>query len=394
MSVAKRPKTPLRLRLSSSALIVAVSLMAGTPAIADPATTSAADPAGTPPPTKYSSLPLDQLLDYLQSLYLKAEEATEKYNDAKVKLDHQRADVAKLGKRLASQHEAVRRSRQAAGRLARQQYRRGAGLSSYATFLLSKNPEQALDAGQLLSQAVKAQADAVERLTAHERELKTLTDRSKRALKQIEKLTKEQRQARDDVQGQLDQVEKITSALTGAQISDLQRLEQEGIDAAQATFLRSGALGSGARPPSQGGRRALSYAFAKLGKPYVWGAEGPNAFDCSGLTSQAWQHAGRTIPRTSQAQWRKLSKVTLNKLRPGDLVVYYPEATHVGMYAGAGMIIQAPRPGGYVKVSPIGAMPVLGAVRPDPEAASTSGYQAPQISKADSAPTPITADAK
>ena len=196
------------------------------------------------------------------------------------------------------------------------------------------------------------------------------------------------------MQGQLDQVEKITSALTGAQISDLQRLEQEGIDAAQATFLRSGALGSGARPPSQGGRRALSYAFAKLGKPYVWGAEGPNAFDCSGLTSQAWQHAGRTIPRTSQAQWRKLSKVTLNKLRPGDLVVYYPEATHVGMYAGAGMIIQAPRPGGYVKVSPIGAMPVLGAVRPDPEAASTSGYQAPQISKADSAPTPITADAK
>ena len=112
------------------------------------------------------------------------------------------------------------------------------------------------------------------------------------------------------------------------------------------------------------GQRALRYALDQIGKPYVWGAEGPGSFDCSGLTFQAWAHAGRPIPRTSQEQWRRLRRVKLGELRPGDLVVYFKGATHVAIYAGDGMVVQAPRPGSRVKLSPLASNPLRGAVRP------------------------------
>jgi cell wall-associated NlpC family hydrolase len=110
----------------------------------------------------------------------------------------------------------------------------------------------------------------------------------------------------------------------------------------------------------------VQFALRQLGKPYVLGAEGPNAYDCSGLTSTAWRKAGRTIPRTSQAQWRQLRRVSLNRLRPGDLVVYYKGASHVAMYAGRGKVVHAPRPGTKVQLAKVRGIPaVQGAVRPD-----------------------------
>ncbi|MGR3934758.1 C40 family peptidase [Streptomyces sp. BRA346] len=112
------------------------------------------------------------------------------------------------------------------------------------------------------------------------------------------------------------------------------------------------------------GQRALRWALNQIGKPYVWGAEGPNAFDCSGLTSQAWAHAGRVIPRTSQEQWRRLPRIPLSQIRPGDLVIYNKGASHVAIYAGAGQVVQAPRPGTTVRLSPLASNPVQGVVRP------------------------------
>jgi cell wall-associated NlpC family hydrolase len=143
------------------------------------------------------------------------------------------------------------------------------------------------------------------------------------------------------------------------------------------------------RSPSAVGARALDFAFEQLGKPYVWGAAGPNAFDCSGLTSQAWAHAGTVVPRTSQEQWARLPHVPLELLRPGDLVVYFAKATHVALYIGDGLVIQAPRPGSVVKVSPIAANPVLGAVRPDMGAASLTHYTPHSVPKSALLPTPI-----
>ncbi|GHJ31364.1 hypothetical protein TPA0910_57970 [Streptomyces hygroscopicus subsp. sporocinereus] len=148
-----------------------------------------------------------------------------------------------------------------------------------------------------------------------------------------------------------------------------------GQDAPAAPVPTPEATGTAPRPPRQSpgrpgtasadaGRRALAYALNQIGKPYVWGAEGPDSFDCSGLTSTAWAHAGRVIPRTSQEQWRQLPRVPISQLRPGDLVIYYKGASHVAMYAGNGQVVQAPRPGQRVKLSPLASNPIQGAVRP------------------------------
>lgn len=97
--------------------------------------------------------------------------------------------------------------------------------------------------------------------------------------------------------------------------------------------------------------RAVAYARSALGRPYVYGATGPRAFDCSGLTQAAWRAAGVSIPRTSGAQWASLVRVDASAVRAGDIVVY-AGAGHVALYIGGGQIIEAPRPGKAVQVAP------------------------------------------
>lgn len=97
--------------------------------------------------------------------------------------------------------------------------------------------------------------------------------------------------------------------------------------------------------------KAVAYARAQLGKPYVYGAAGPGSYDCSGLTMSAWRAAGVSIPRTSQAQWSGLARVSASAVQPGDLVIYNG-AGHVAIYIGGGQIIEAPRPGKPVQTAP------------------------------------------
>ncbi|MDT3399051.1 C40 family peptidase, partial [Streptomyces sp. B1866] len=120
---------------------------------------------------------------------------------------------------------------------------------------------------------------------------------------------------------------------------------------------------SGARPPSGRSAAALLAARRAVGAPYAWGAAGPGAFDCSGLTQWAYGRAGVAIPRTSQAQARTGRRVPLARARPGDLVVYRSDASHVAMYAGGGRVIHAPYPGARVRYDPVGMMPIAAVTR-------------------------------
>lgn len=99
--------------------------------------------------------------------------------------------------------------------------------------------------------------------------------------------------------------------------------------------------------------RAVAFAKAQLGRPYVYGATGPFSFDCSGLTQAAWRSAGVSIPRTSQAQLSGVAKVAPSAIRPGDLVIYKADAGHVAIYIGGGRIIEAARPGTVVRTAPL-----------------------------------------
>ncbi|MEV8526098.1 NlpC/P60 family protein [Streptomyces sp. NPDC052000] len=352
-------------------------------------TMAPAPPAGAAPqPPGESSAALPEqpslaspasLLTRLRTLYQQAEEATETYKSTDVELKRRQAEEKQLAGSLATARSALARSRGAAGQLARAQYQGGRSeLSSYMRLLLARDPQSALEQRQVLDRAARDRQAAVARLARGERQAAELAQASRRALDEQEALARRQQQAKDDVELRLRQVEKLLADLSPDQLSELARLERQGTATAQRNLLASGAL-SGTRAPSSEGDRALAYAVDQIGKPYVWGAEGPESYDCSGLTSQAWAHAGRSIPRTSQEQWAELPRVPLNSLRPGDLVIYFPKATHVAMYLGDGLVVQAPRPGTRVKVSPIAANPLLGAVRPDPAAAPLSSYHPPKL---------------
>ena len=115
---------------------------------------------------------------------------------------------------------------------------------------------------------------------------------------------------------------------------------------------------------SSKGATALAFAKSQLGKPYRYASAGPNAYDCSGLTSAAWSKVGVSLPRTSQSQIGVGRSVSKSELQPGDLVFYYSGISHVGLYAGNGQIVHAPRPGKSVEYASLDSMPFAGARRP------------------------------
>ncbi|WP_326738736.1 C40 family peptidase [Streptomyces sp. NBC_01022] len=318
------------------------------------------------------------LLNQLQRLYQQAEEATETYNGTAAELKKRTAQAKKLDSALVTARLSLSRSHDDAGRLAREQYQGRSDFSSYLQLLLMRAPEHALDQGQVIQRLAAGRAATVKRLTGAEKRADELAKESRKVLDRQQVLAARQKKERDAVRSRLKDVEALLATLSADRLGELSRLEQKGTAKAQDTLVASGALSS-FRPATAEGGEAVRYAIEQVGKPYVWGAEGPDSFDCSGLTSQAWASAGRTIPRTSQEQWRQLRKVELNALRPGDLVIYFPKATHVALYIGNGLVVQAPRPGSRVKVSPVASNPLLGAVRPDPESAPLATYKPPEL---------------
>lgn len=318
------------------------------------------------------------LLRELQTRYQAAEEASETYNATAEKLKQRTAQAKKVNGELAKAQAALELSRGDAGRLAREQYQGRTEFSAYLQLLLARDPLRALDQSHVVERVAAGRAATVERLTANARRADALAAASRKAVDEQKKLVARQKKQRDTVRGKLNEVEALLATLSAEQLAQLAGLEERGVAAAQNELVASGAL-STTRPPTRQGGDAVSYAIEQIGKPYVWGAEGPGSFDCSGLTSQAWATAGRPVPRTSQEQWKQLPKVPVSSLRPGDLVIYFPKATHVALYIGDGLVVQAPRPGTKVKVSPLASNPLLGAVRPDPAGTPLSTYTRPDL---------------
>ncbi|ANP49410.1 cell wall-associated NlpC family hydrolase [Streptomyces griseochromogenes] len=345
------------LRLACTATVAAQAVLAPVPATAAPVPQRS----------------VAQLLTDLQQLYRQAEQATETYNATAEQLKRRRAEVTRVDGELARARLALQDSRIQAGRLARQQYQNSTELSPYVRLLLARDPQHALDEGHVIGRLARERVETVARLTGAEKKKDALARSARKVLDAQLALADRQKKERDDVRARLSGVERLLAALTPEQMSAVTGLERQGVADAQQKLTASGALGDDGRPPTPEGNRAVRYAMDQIGKPYQWGAQGPGSYDCSGLTSQAWDHAGTPIPRTSQEQWAQLKRVPLSTLRPGDLIIYFPEATHVAMYVGDGEVVQAPRTGEKIKLSPLASFPVLGAVRPD----NHSGRQDP-----------------
>ncbi|WP_328536725.1 C40 family peptidase [Streptomyces sp. NBC_00344] len=349
------------------------------PATAGPATTR---PATAPPATARPATAAE-LLERLRSLYQRSEAAGQSYTAATEALGRQRAAARKTGAGLTKARTELIRSREAAGQLAREQYQGRSDLSPYLLLMLAEDPQQALDANHEIKRASADRMAKIRRLRSVEHRALVLATRSNAALIAQQKLAARRRKAHETAEARLRDAEALLAGFTPDQAADVAALDKADTDAAQKELVDSGGLSGPPAAVSAQGNAAVTYAMAQIGKPYVWGTAGPKAFDCSGLTLRAWAEAGRRIPRTSEEQWRQLPKVALTALRPGDLIVYFPEATHVALYVGGGKVVQAPRPGGRITVSPMAFGPILGAVRPgsasavDPVPAGAGGATRP-----------------
>jgi cell wall-associated NlpC family hydrolase len=385
---------------------------------ADPDAEAAADPDAGPA----ADPPLGELLTRLQTLHGQAERATEAYHATAEDLKDLRAETAELARDLADTRADLAAARRRAALIARAQYR-GPGLAPYLQLLVARDTETALDQKQVISRAVGNQAAVVTRLEAGAKRLDALTGSSREALARQRDLAGERKRRQDRVDDRLTEVADALAELTPEQVAALDRLEVRGAEAERRELmapedgadapddgrpggtrgaeargagttdgrpggergeasgrhsgdasgrtsggteraLRPGAWGAAEREPSRAGRRAVSYALDQVGKPYRAGTAGPRAFDSSGLTRSAWRRAGVRIPRTARGQWRELRRVPLAGMRPGDIVVYHRDASHVALYLGSGRVVEAPRTGQRVRVVPVTIRPLRGAVRP------------------------------
>ena len=298
----------------------------------------------------------------LNGLYREAEIATEAYNTADVKAAGQTKRLAALRKDLARSEARVRDLRNLAGAAARTQYRGGNLASTGIQLLLGDHPDQALDEASQARQALRSLATVSDSEKSARDKVSRQTDAAAKKLRELNISRAAKAAAKQKIEQRIARAEQIEDGLQRDQARRLAQLDKTAEQKAKSRWT-GGDSGSDTKATGAA-ERAVNFAMAQMGKPYVWGAVGPSSYDCSGLTSTAWAAAGHPIPRTSQAQWQGLRHVSLASAQPGDLIIYFNDATHVGMYIGQGRIVHAPRPGRSVTVAPAASMPILGVVRP------------------------------
>ncbi|WP_020118618.1 C40 family peptidase [Streptomyces canus] len=332
---------------------------AATIALAGAATATGFDGIGHAQP----QLTPAQVKAKVDQLYQEAEAATEKYNGAKEQAEAAENRLDGLRDEAARRTEQLNEARDALGSIAAAQYR-GGGLDPAMQLALTDDPDRYLDSAEFVERAGTRQAASVANVRRQLREIEQLRGAAHIELASLKSRQAELKRHKKTITGKLGAARRLLSQLPAEERAVL------GGDGDRASRATTGAREELATPgaatteaPNSRAAAAVSYAYAKLGSPYVWGATGPDAFDCSGLIQAAYRSAGISLPRTTYAQIDAGRRVSRSELLPGDLVFFYSGISHVGLYIGNGQMIHAPNPSAPVRVAPIDQMPFAGATR-------------------------------
>jgi cell wall-associated NlpC family hydrolase len=296
-----------------------------------------------------------QVAAHVDRLYAQAERATERYDAAAEKVRDLERRVERVRDRAARGQDEVNQLRDALGTLAGAQYRSG-GIDPTVALLLSGDPEHYLAKAAMLDRISLRRHDELHRLLDAERELRQQQAEVSRTLGRLQEQRERLRTSKAAVQRRLNAARRLLDDLTPRQQAERRRVSRS---SGRPPVLTGDAAASSSRAAA-----AVAAVRSAIGAPYVWGADGPHAFDCSGLTQWAYRQAGVALPRTAQGQRDAGRRVPLSQIRPGDLVVYRDDASHVAMYVGGGKVVHAPYPGASVRYDPVGMMPVTAVTRP------------------------------
>lgn len=295
----------------------------------------------------------------VDKLHHEAEQAAELSNEYEDKMAAIQRKLKKLDADLETQRAKVQELRRNIGAFAAAEYRAG-GMDSTMQLLLADDPDKFL-AQMSSARALRGQqGDVLVRLRAEQKEL---AEREALQKAELARFKDAQKQAKDrlaEANAKHKKSEDLLKRLTAEQRRRLQALEER-----QNRPSRDSERDIPNLPPGSGrGKIALAYAKQQLGEPYVFGADGPGSWDCSGLTMMAWNAAGVDLPHSAKQQYYRGPKISRSQLQPGDLVYYYSGLSHVGLYAGNGLILHAPKPGDVVEYTDLDSMPYVGATRP------------------------------
>ncbi|MET9953659.1 NlpC/P60 family protein [Streptomyces sp. NPDC006339] len=292
-------------------------------------------------------------------LYEAATQATEHYNGAKEKADALQKEVAGLRDAAARKQSELNELRDRVGSIAAAQYR-GGGLDPSVQLMLSADPDSFLERASLQQRLGEREVSTLLQLQDQQRALRQQRTEASQKLADLEATRTEQRRKKNEVQQKLAKAQELLNTLSAKERARI-RAEEDRANRAGARVE----LGN-EKSASSRGAAAFAAAQSRVGMPYVWGATGPNSFDCSGLASWAFRQAGVSIPRTSQAQADVGTRInSLSDLRPGDLIIMRTDLSHVGFYAGNGQILHSPKPGAQVRYESIArsGMPFMWGVR-------------------------------
>ncbi|MDH6568309.1 cell wall-associated NlpC family hydrolase [Streptomyces sp. SAI-117] len=361
-----------------------------TPALATAALTSVAllsQSANAAPADDRPSL--EEVEKKVDALYRQAESATDNYNAAKEKTAKQRKQVDTLLEDVAQRTQKLNEAREELGSFAAAQYRTGAAAPDTATFLLADTPQDYFDQTQLMGRLTNRQKGAVDDYVSEQSATMKKRQEASQSLQTLTETQSDLKTAKATVQKKLADARALLSELTAqekARLAAIEKQKQEEAARRAAELAQQQAAEKAAQQAAQEtaapqestptatdssyatkAAKALAFARAQIGKPYVWGATGPDSYDCSGLTQAAWKAAGVDLPRVTYDQVNAGTTVSLSDAQPGDLVFFYDDISHVGLYIGNGMMIHAPKPGAYVREESIyydGESAIHSVVRP------------------------------
>jgi cell wall-associated NlpC family hydrolase len=298
----------------------------------------------------YADPDIGSVKSKVDSLYSQAETASERYNQARADMHKARVRLKALQADLDRQQAKVEAIRAQVANAVVAQYQ-GQALSSTTQVLLSEDQDKFLDQLSTVSQYNDERAQMMADFAVQAKQLEMRKQAAERELAQI---AQTKQQLAED-KAEIDKKAAAAKALLG-------RLQDRAAAASRSTERTAVALPNVAASGRAGA--AVDYALAQVGDAYVYGAAGPSAYDCSGLTMMAWAQAGVSLPHSSSGQMSYGTPVSSSDLQPGDLVFYYSPVHHVGMYIGNGKIVHAANPSAGVEISPVFSMPYSGAVRP------------------------------
>ncbi|MCK7636620.1 NlpC/P60 family protein [Corynebacterium sp. CCM 9187] len=329
-----------------------------------PVASASADPV---PDQVQAPVPEDlgSLIEELDRVSHEAEARTEEVKGLEEQLAEREREVEDLrhraveaGERADEAERAVAEARAEVNRIAQSRYR-GVTVDPLTMLIDASGPQEAIDRSAYLNALSRQYSDSLAVLRSAQAEAGAARSAVSRAQAQAEFRAGDLRVRREKLEKEREELDRRT-----AEIRD--RVENLSAAEKLAWINKNGPVDhslDGIIGLNPSGMSAVEQAMTKIGAPYVWGATGPDSFDCSGLVVWAYAQQGKHVPRTSQAQMAGGTPVSRDQLQPGDVIGYYPGATHVGIYAGDGMVVHASDYGIPVQVVPMDSMPFVGARR-------------------------------